>query len=88
MPQREVAHSPGPSAGGQSKFKKYVRKFCNHLFSNLGLFGLVVGYVFIGAVVFEYLESKNEIDQRIVIQTRRDECVRELWHITGTEKYV
>uniref|UniRef100_A0A8D8ZRU3 TWiK family of potassium channels protein 18 n=2 Tax=Cacopsylla melanoneura TaxID=428564 RepID=A0A8D8ZRU3_9HEMI len=94
MPSREDVHggSVGPAAadtissrGGSSPSKctKYVRKFFKHLFSNLGLFGLVVGYVFIGAVVFEYLESKNEIDQRIVIQAKRDECVKELWHITG-----
>ncbi|KAL1451137.1 hypothetical protein WDU94_003426 [Cyamophila willieti] len=96
MPSREDVYgaSIGPGAAdtissrgssSPSKCKKYVRKFFKHLFSNLGLFGLVVGYVFIGAVVFEYLESKNEIDQRIVIQTKRDECVKELWHITDED---
>jgi hypothetical protein len=60
-----------------------IRKFLGHLFSNLGLFAIVVGYVLLGALLFESLEAEYELQQRGNIKQYRDDCLHELWLITG-----
>lgn len=52
--------------------------------SQIGLVILVVIYVLLGAVLFEYLESGPEVQKRSAIQRSREECLKELWAITGT----
>jgi len=59
------------------------RVFLGHLFSNLGLFAIVVGYVLLGALMFEALEAEFELQQRANIKRFRDDCLTELWLITG-----
>lgn len=54
--------------------------------SQIGLVILVVVYVLLGAVLFEYLESGPEVQKRSAIQRSREECLKELWAITGTIK--
>lgn len=56
-----------------------VRAAC----SQIGLIILVVVYVLLGAVLFEYLESGPEVQKRSAIQRSREECLKELWAITG-----
>lgn len=56
-----------------------VRASC----SQLGLVVLVVLYVLLGAALFEYLESGPEVQKRSAIQRSREECLKELWAITG-----
>ncbi|GBP34261.1 hypothetical protein EVAR_13399_1 [Eumeta japonica] len=51
--------------------------------SQLGLVILVIVYVILGAVLFEYLESAPEVQKRTAIQRSREECLKELWAITG-----
>lgn len=51
--------------------------------SQIGLVVLVVIYVLLGALLFEYLESGPEMQKRSAIQRSREECLRELWAITG-----
>lgn len=51
--------------------------------SQVGLVILVVVYVLLGAVLFEYLESGPEVQKRSAIQRSREECLKELWAITG-----
>ncbi|CAG4956419.1 unnamed protein product [Colias eurytheme] len=51
--------------------------------SQIGLVVLVVIYVLLGAVLFEYLESGPEVQKRSAIQRSREECLKELWAITG-----
>ncbi|XP_068085592.1 potassium channel subfamily K member 18, partial [Anabrus simplex] len=65
-----------------SRARRCVRIFLAHLFSNLGLFALVVGYVLLGALLFEFLESGYELEQRGHIQRFREDCLKELWGIT------
>ncbi|KAJ0176784.1 hypothetical protein K1T71_007963 [Dendrolimus kikuchii] len=55
-----------------------VRAAC----SQIGLVVLVVTYVLLGAVLFEYLESGPEVQKRSAIQRSREECLKELWAIT------
>ncbi|KAH9636023.1 hypothetical protein HF086_005875 [Spodoptera exigua] len=56
-------------------------------FSQIGLVILVVIYVLLGAVLFEYLESGPEVQKRSAIQRSREECLKELWAITGKDGY-
>lgn len=51
--------------------------------TQVGLVILVVVYVLLGAVLFEYLESGPEVQKRTAIQRSREECLKELWAITG-----
>lgn len=59
-------------------------RFCGRVAcSQLGLVVIVVVYVLLGAILFEYLESEPEIKKRSAIQRSREECLKELWAITG-----
>jgi len=66
-----------------TRVRRCLRIFFGHLFSNLGLFALVVGYVLLGALLFEFLEAGYELEQRGHIQQYREDCLKELWLITG-----
>ncbi|CAK1556430.1 unnamed protein product [Leptosia nina] len=55
-------------------------------FSQVGLVVLVIIYVLLGALLFEYLESGPNLEKRSAIQRSRDECLKELWAITGSAK--
>jgi hypothetical protein len=66
-----------------TRVRRCLRIFFGHLFSNLGLFALVVGYVLLGALLFEFLEAGYELEQRGHIQRYREDCLKELWLITG-----
>lgn len=66
-----------------TRVRRCLRIFFGHLFSNLGLFALVVGYVLLGALLFEFLEASYELEQRGHIQRYREDCLKELWLITG-----
>ncbi|XP_050536571.1 potassium channel subfamily K member 18-like [Daktulosphaira vitifoliae] len=68
----------------EPRFRRCLRKFFAHLFSNLGLFGLVAGYVIVGAFVFRFLEAGNERQQRDRIGRLKNDCLGELWNITVT----
>jgi len=72
-----------PYGAAEPRFRRCVRKFFAHLFSNLGLFGLVAGYVIVGAFVFRFLEAGNEREQRDRIGRLKNDCLGELWNITG-----
>ncbi|GBM18679.1 hypothetical protein AVEN_164793-1 [Araneus ventricosus] len=67
-----------------TKCKYYCRVFLTHLFSHVGLCGLVVGYAIVGALTFESLEAPYEISQRSTIQGYREKCLLDVWNITET----
>ncbi|XP_050675825.1 TWiK family of potassium channels protein 7-like isoform X2 [Leptidea sinapis] len=50
--------------------------------SQVGLVVIVVIYVLLGAVLFEYLESGPQVQERTAIHRSREECLKELWAIT------
>lgn len=79
---------PVPYASAEPRFRRCVRKFFAHLFSNLGLFGLVAGYVIVGAFVFRFLEAGNERKERDRIGRLKTDCLGELWNITGTYRAI
>ncbi|XP_050430530.1 potassium channel subfamily K member 18-like [Adelges cooleyi] len=70
------------SVAAEPRLSRCVRRFFAHLFSNLGLFGLVAGYVIVGAFVFRFLEAGNERQQRDRIGRLKNDCLGELWNIT------
>lgn len=82
-PPPELLPPPVPYATAEPRFRRCVRKFFAHLFSNLGLFGLVAGYVIVGAFVFRFLEAGNEREERDRIAGLKNDCLGELWNITG-----
>lgn len=54
------------------------------VFSTPGLVLLVIAYAIMGAVIFPLLEARAEIQNSLSITRSRDECLKELWTITGT----
>ncbi|XP_059484125.1 potassium channel subfamily K member 18-like [Neocloeon triangulifer] len=75
-------HSKKTTGCNASRACRCIRVFFGHLFSNLGLFAIVVGYVLLGALMFEHLEAEYELEQRGNIKRYRDDCLKELWQIT------
>ncbi|PRD30698.1 UNVERIFIED_CONTAM: hypothetical protein NCL1_25628 [Trichonephila clavipes] len=65
-----------------SKCRSCCRVFCTHPFSQLGLCGLVIGYVIGGAFLFEFLEAPNEINERSTVQKFREKCLKDIWDVT------
>lgn len=74
---------PPPPASRVRRLSSCLRSFFTHLFSNVGLFTLVGGYVLLGALLFESLEGGYEMNQRGNMKEHRDDCLRELWALTG-----
>jgi hypothetical protein len=55
------------------KLKKGVKKGFKFAFSQIGLSGLVVGYVILGALIFMKIESQYELENQIKIEKNREE---------------
>lgn len=53
------------------------------VFSTPGLVVLVVAYSVMGALIFPLLEAPNEIHNAVTVMHSREECLKELWTITG-----
>lgn len=53
------------------------------IFSTPGLVILVVVYSIMGAIIFPLLEAPNELENVISVTNSREECLKELWTITG-----
>lgn len=65
---------------------------CVHLtlrivFSTPGLVLLVVLYSIMGALIFPLLEAPAEIQNTLSVTRSRDECLKELWTITGKQMF-
>lgn len=59
----------------------YLQVFLTYLFSHAGLFGLIIGYAFVGASLFESIEAPNELSTRVYFEARED-FLRDIWDIT------
>lgn len=53
------------------------------IFSTPGLVVMVIGYTIMGALVFPLLEAPQDISKSAIIAKSREECLKELWIITG-----
>lgn len=58
------------------------------LFSTPGLVVLVVVYSVMGALIFPLLEAPNEIHTAMSVSNSREECLKELWTITGKKNLI
>lgn len=57
------------------------------IFSTPGLVVMVIGYTIMGALVFPLLEAPQDISKSAIIAKSREECLKELWIITGKQSY-
>lgn len=53
--------------------------FCNRT----SLLIIMIGYAFFGAILFKTLEDGDDGPIPINVQRSREDCLRELWLITG-----
>lgn len=53
------------------------------LLSSPGLVLLVTGYSVLGALIFPLLEAPQDLSKSAAIAKSREDCLRELWIITG-----
>ncbi|OQV25261.1 hypothetical protein BV898_00945 [Hypsibius exemplaris] len=67
------------------KCRYYCKKFIAFLFSHIGLCGLVVAYVILGAITFSYLEADNERMVKVRVQGLHNSTLDELWNVTHAE---
>lgn len=67
------------SIGGGRRCTTWTALFCGRI----GLLVLVSGYAVLGAFLFKTLEGGNNENPTVHIQRNREDCLRELWLITG-----
>lgn len=58
-------------------------RFSGFLFGKTALFLIMTSYTLLGAIIFKFLEGNNDLQQPIYIQKSREDCLKELWLITG-----
>lgn len=61
----------------------YCRQITTFLFSHIGLGTLLLGYALAGALIFQALESENEIQQRLAMLQTRQKMIRNLFNMTN-----
>ncbi|KAF7278783.1 hypothetical protein GWI33_008014 [Rhynchophorus ferrugineus] len=61
-----------------------IAMFCG----KTSLFVLMVGYALFGALLFKFLEGGNEDHHEADFQKTREDCLRELWIITGNVEII
>ncbi|GLV40777.1 uncharacterized protein CBL_13720 [Carabus blaptoides fortunei] len=71
-----------------SVLRRCAFKLGLHLCSHVGLVSLVVVYTLLGAVIFAFIEGDHYVVERGLIQHSREECLKELWTITGLQLHV
>ena len=62
-----------------SIFLKRFKKCFTFVFTNVGLILVVICYCLFGAVLFEVLEAKNEIEVKRSISTIREDILDSMW---------
>lgn len=75
------------SAGNANCSNRCVNVTLQILLSTPGLVVLVVMYSIMGALIFPLLEAPNEIHAAMSVSNSREECLKELWTITGEKEF-
>lgn len=70
-------------SAGNANSNRCVNVTLQILLSTPGLVVLVVMYSIMGALIFPLLEAPNEIHTAMSVSSSREECLKELWTITG-----
>lgn len=81
-PEIEIVENSGCDNSGPTK-SKCTNLTLRILFSTPGLILLVIFYSIMGALIFQLLEAPNTIENGVSVSKSRDECLKELWTITG-----
>jgi hypothetical protein len=78
-----VDRSPPPDTNSWFyKVKEFTRKLIAFLFGHVGICGLVVGYIIMGAFAFMAIESEDQKRQYADVERVREATIRNLWNIT------
>ncbi|EFX83663.1 hypothetical protein DAPPUDRAFT_47647 [Daphnia pulex] len=64
------------------KVKEFTRKLIAFLFGHVGICGLVVGYIIMGAFAFMAIESEDQKRQYADVERVREATIQNLWNIT------
>lgn len=64
----------------------YFRAVTTFVFSHIGLFSLVVGYIIMGAFAFKELEADLETEKKKEMKKYLNELIDDLWKVTREEK--
>ncbi|KAI9552978.1 hypothetical protein GHT06_020864 [Daphnia sinensis] len=64
------------------KLKEFARKLIAFLFGHVGICGLVVGYIIMGAFAFMAIESEDQKRQYEDVVRVREATIQNLWNIT------
>lgn len=88
--QQELDEQLSQEAGVKSNglVKRHASERClgqllKLLLSTPGLVLLVTGYSVLGALIFPLLEAPQDLSKSAAIAKSREDCLRELWIITG-----
>lgn len=81
-PEIEIVENSGCDNSGPTK-SRCTNLTLRILFSTPGLILLVIFYSIMGALIFQLLEAPNTIENGVSVSKSRDECLKELWTITG-----
>lgn len=84
-PEIEIVENSGCDNSGPTK-SRCTNLTLRILFSTPGLILLVIFYSIMGALIFQLLEAPNTIENGVSVSKSRDECLKELWTITGENK--
>jgi len=66
------------------RFKEVFRTVIAFVFSNVGICVLVLGYLILGAFIFQYIEEQENLTESFIV-SKRNKTVMKLWNIT--ERY-
>ena len=73
---------PPPKKPLKKRIKDAIRAFVAFVFSKVGICVLVIGYLFVGAAMFQQLEGPEEQLIRFQMGKYRSGVVKHLWKIT------
>ena len=73
-----------PKKSVWQRFKDGFRTVIAFIFSNVGICVLVLGYLILGAFMFQYIEEPESVEESPMVSKRRT-AVMKLWNIT--ERY-
>lgn len=83
VPEEEIDIDGAKTVNSFSTGRQCVKFFIKVTFSTPGLVILVVFYSVMGALIFPILEAPRELKHSVAIAKSREDCLKELWTITG-----
>ena len=80
---QQIAQPPAlPKKSWKKQIMDSLRAFVAFVFSKVGICVLVIGYLLVGAVMFQNLEGPDEEKKRYEMEKFRSESVKLLWKTT------